>query len=106
MNVCNKLECLSLADLSSLVSSLWVGPETYLRVECLKGVSLRQAQALWQIFDKAGKATRDKQSSLLQTLINYGRKCFKFDKGSNMKGAPLLGSLLALPTNIKLHWKD
>ncbi len=38
----NKLECLSLASLSSLVKSWWVRPDAYPKVEHLIGASLRQ----------------------------------------------------------------
>jgi hypothetical protein len=37
---CNKLVCLSLASLSSLVYCLWERPGAYTRVEYLKGASL------------------------------------------------------------------
>jgi hypothetical protein len=39
-NFRNKLECLLLASLSSLVNCLWARPGAYLRVEHLKDVSL------------------------------------------------------------------
>ncbi len=42
----NKLECLSLASLSSLVYYLWVRPGAYPRVEHFKGASLKKALAL------------------------------------------------------------
>jgi hypothetical protein len=46
MNFRNKLECLSLASLSSLVRCLWARPGAYSRGEHQKGVSLRLAPAL------------------------------------------------------------
>jgi hypothetical protein len=45
-NVANKLECLFLASLFSLVSCLLVRPGVYLRVEHLQSASLTEAQAL------------------------------------------------------------
>jgi hypothetical protein len=41
VDVKNKLECLSLAGLTSLVKCLWVRPGAYPREEYLKGASLR-----------------------------------------------------------------
>jgi hypothetical protein len=46
MDFHNKLECLSLARLSSLVYSLWARPGAYPRVEHLKGSSIGQAPIL------------------------------------------------------------
>ncbi len=40
MDFCNKLECLSLASLSILVSCLWLRPGAYPKLEYLKGASL------------------------------------------------------------------
>ena len=46
MNFHNKLECLSLASLSSLVYCLWARSGAYPRVEHLKNSSIGLAQAL------------------------------------------------------------
>ncbi len=46
MDFHNKLECLSLATISSLVYCLWVRPGAHPRVEHLKCSSLRKALAL------------------------------------------------------------
>jgi len=46
MNFRNKLECLSLASLSSLVYCLWDSPGFYPKVEHLKGYSMGLAPAL------------------------------------------------------------
>ncbi len=53
MNVRNKLECLCLAGLFSL---LWVKPRAYPSVERLKGASLWLAQALLANIRLAGNA--------------------------------------------------
>jgi hypothetical protein len=42
----NKLECLSLASLSSLVYFMWARPGAYPRVEHLKDASLGQVSGL------------------------------------------------------------
>jgi hypothetical protein len=59
MNVCNNLECLSVAGLSSLVQCLWARPEAY------SGATLRLERL-------AG----DKRFSLLQAFINQASKKF------------------------------
>jgi len=46
MDFGNKLECLSLASLSSLVLSLWVRPGAYPGVVHLKGAAIGLAPAL------------------------------------------------------------
>jgi hypothetical protein len=42
MNMCNKLERLSVVDLSGLVQCLWLMPGAYPGVEHLKDASIRQ----------------------------------------------------------------
>ncbi len=58
----------------------------------------------------------DKYSNLLKTLVNYDHNFFIRLRPEQkipsyfllfyVKGAPLLGRLLALPTNVKLGWED
>ncbi len=58
------------------------------------------------------KLTNDKHSSLLQKSVIYRqKKIYTIDDTVEPKGmkhlsdAPLLGRLLALPTNIRLGWQ-
>jgi hypothetical protein len=64
MNVCNKLECLSLAGLCSLVKCLWESLGAYLRVDTHEHYTYLE------------RLVSDKLSSLLQTFVNNGRKNF------------------------------
>jgi hypothetical protein len=73
MNVCNKLECFSLAGFCSLVSN---EPGAYPRVEYLKGASLGLPLASLKNKTRLEKLARDKHSSLLRTFVNCGRKKF------------------------------
>jgi hypothetical protein len=67
---CNRLECLSLTGISSLVERLWGGLGDYPRVEHLIGASLGQALPLPPNIrlDKAEKICRG------QTILNYRHK--------------------------------
>ncbi len=67
MNICRKLKYLSLASLFSLVKCL--------RVRHFKCSSLGQAPGLTHRHQITLK--RDKHSSLLLTIVNYGRKKFQ-----------------------------
>ena len=75
MNCCIKLECLSMARLSSLVYCLRERPGAYPIVEHLKGSSIVQAPVL-PTKTKLERLARDKHSSLLQKSVNYGEKSF------------------------------
>jgi hypothetical protein len=68
MNIRNKLKCLSLTSLSSLVQCLRVRSGAYTRVEHLQVASLGQARTFRQTLGCHGK-----HSSLLQThnLVSY-----------------------------------
>ncbi len=67
MNVRNKLECLPLESLSSLVECLRVRSDTLPKVEHLKVSSLEEAPASPAIISLDWKGLpRDKRSSLLQ----------------------------------------
>ncbi len=110
-----KLECLSLASLSSLVYCLWVSLGAYLRVDHLKGSSLGQASAFLPTNinqTKLERLGRDKRSSLLRKSTNYCRKKFystapwgpmlqnflplKFTNDDNNLESSFLGSLSSL----------
>ncbi len=58
-----------MASLSSLVYCLWARPETYPRVEHLKGSSLLQTPAFATSNRLSWKASGDKHSSLLRKFV-------------------------------------
>ncbi len=71
------MQCLSLAGLLKLVYCLWVWPGAYTRVEHLKGASLGKVLAISSNIRKGWKCLQGKKhSTLLQTVVNYGRKKF------------------------------
>ncbi len=73
----NKLACLSLEGLPSLVYSLWVRIGAFPRIRHLKGAPLLKALSLnCKHYTLLERLPKDKQSSLLWTFINYGRKMF------------------------------
>ncbi len=69
-NFLNKLECLLLAGLSSLVQCLWVRAGAYpIITQVCSGLSCKH----WSSLEKADRA---KNSSFFQILVNYDTKKF------------------------------
>ncbi len=72
-----KLDCLSLASLSSFVNCLWARPGAYPRVQNLKVSSIGVGSCFTNKYQtRLERLSRDKHSGLLRTFVNYVRKKF------------------------------
>jgi hypothetical protein len=73
-NICNKLECLSIAGLSTILLCLWVrsgANHSGAHERCFPQVGSYLTRNL---LTRLERLARDNYSILLQTLINYSRK--------------------------------